>query len=212
MKHSLSILALAAAAALAPTAQAQPQDETGFFRAVASGPEEAPPNPSPGYSIASFQFDGNILRAKVPFQDLLAGTTMGHIHCCTPEAFRGTAPIAIPFRDFPLGVQSGDYSRSFDLLDATTYDPAFLAAFGGTPASDSEALINAIGDNTAYLNIHTTQYPAGEIRGFMVAAPIPEPATWGMLGVGLAGLGMVARRRARASVAAGRSGPAAMPA
>ncbi len=29
----------------------------------------------------------------------------------------------------------------------------------------------------------------------MVAAPIPEPATWGMLGMGLASLGMMARRR-----------------
>jgi len=190
MKRSLSILALAAAAACAPgLAQAQ-----STIRAVASGPAESPPNGSPGSSVATFVIDGTTMTAEVPFQDLLAGTTMAHIHCCTTSAFVGVAPIAIPFTDFPLGVTSGTYSQSFDLTDAAVFAPDFLAAYGGTPASASAALIDAIVANEAYLNIHTSLYPAGEIRGFMVAA-IPEPATWGMLGMGLAGLGMMARRR-----------------
>jgi len=33
------------------------------------------------------------------------------------------------------------------------------------------------------------------LDSFLVAAPIPEPATWGMLGLGLASLGMLKRRR-----------------
>jgi CHRD domain/PEP-CTERM motif len=190
MKQSLSILALAAATLFASGALAQTT-----IRAVASGPGESPPNISPGSSVAAFEIDGNLLRAEVPFRDLLAGTTMAHIHCCTTAAFTGTAPIAIPFVDFPLGVTAGTYTHAFDLTDASVYEPAFLAAFGGTPASASAALIDAIDANEAYLNIHTSQFPAGEIRGFMVAAPIPEPATWGMLGMGLAGLGMLKRRR-----------------
>ena len=190
MKQSLSILALAAATLCASGALAQTT-----IRAVASGPGESPPNGSPGSSVAAFEIDGSVLRAEVPFRDLLAGTTMAHIHCCTTAAFTGVAPIAIPFVDFPTGVTAGVYTHAFDLTDAAIYDPAFLAAFGGTPASASTALIDAINANEAYLNIHTSQFPAGEIRGFMVAAPIPEPATWGMLGMGLAGLGMLKRRR-----------------
>jgi hypothetical protein len=191
MKQSLSILALAAATLFASGAFAQTT-----IRAVASGPSESPPNGSPGSSVATFELDGDLLRAEVPFRDLVAGATMAHIHCCTTDAFTGTAGIAIPFVDFPLGVTAGTYTHAFDLTDAAVYDPAFLAAFGGTPVLAGIALLDGINSNEAYLNIHTSEFPAGEIRGFLVAAPIPEPATWGMLGLGLAGLSLVKRRRA----------------
>jgi hypothetical protein len=191
MKKTLTALALAASAlSIAPQALAVDN-----YRAVASGAGEATPNPSPGYSIAHFELDGTMLTANVPFADLVAGATMAHIHCCTTDSFTGAAGVAIGFPDFPSGVTSGMYSKVFDLSDATIWNPTFLAAFGGTAEGASAAFLDALGEHTAYLNIHTTEYPGGEIRGFLVAAPIPEPATWGMLVVGLSGLGLMARRR-----------------
>ncbi len=194
MRKVLSALALAAAtAALAPAAQG-----ADIYRAVSSGPAESPPNGSPGSSVATFEIDGTLLRAEIPFRDLVSGTTVAHIHCCTTEAFTGVAPPAITLVDFPLTVTAGEYTHTFDLGDPAVYEPAFLASFGGTTSAASAALLDAMNGNQAYLNIHTAQYPGGEIRGFVVAAPIPEPAAWGMLGVGLAGLGGVAvlsRRR-----------------
>ncbi|WP_292044435.1 CHRD domain-containing protein [Massilia sp. UBA6681] len=191
MKKVLSALALAASTlALAPAAQA-----ADIYRAVSSGPAESPPNGSPGSSVATIEIDGTTLRAEVPFQDLLAGTTAAHIHCCTTEAFTGVAPVAIPLADFPLMVTAGSYSATLDLGDPAVFDPAFLESFGGTASGAGSALLDAMNANQAYLNIHTTRYPNGEIRGFVVAAPIPEPATWGMLGIGLAGLALMARRR-----------------
>lgn len=191
MKKVLTALALAAStAALAPAAQG-----ADIYRAVSSGPAESPPNGSPGSSVATFEIDGSLLRAEVPFRDLLSGTTVAHIHCCTTEAFTGVAPPAITLVDFPMMVTAGEYSYTFDLGDPAVYEPAFLASFGGTASAASSALLDAMNANQAYLNIHTAQYPNGEIRGFVVAAPIPEPATWGMLGVGLAGLAVMARRR-----------------
>ncbi|KFI06771.1 CHRD domain-containing protein [Massilia sp. BSC265] len=191
MKKVLTALALAASTlALAPAAQG-----ADIYRAVSSGPAESPPNGSPGSSVATFEVDGSLLRAEVPFRDLTSGTVVAHIHCCTTEAFTGVAPPAVSLVDFPMMVTAGEYTHTFDLGDPAVWEPAFLAQFGGTPAAASSALVNAMNGNQAYLNIHTTQYPNGEIRGFVVAAPIPEPATWGMLGVGLAGLALMARRR-----------------
>jgi hypothetical protein len=196
MKHVLSTLALAVSAlALSASAVAQPE----FDRATASGPAENPPNDSPGYSVAFFVVDGTALKlsADVPFHDLTSPTLMAHIHCCTAQPLMGIAPIATPFPDFPVGVTSGTYNRTFDLSSAATYDAAFLSANGGTAASAASALLAGIRANEAYMNIHTRAFPAGEIRGFLVAAPIPEPSSWAMLGVGLAGLGFMTRRRAK---------------
>lgn len=103
MKHNLSLLALAAALVLAPAAASAQT----IIKAVASGQSEAPPNGSPGSSVASFEIDGNIMRAEVPFRDLLGTSVAAHIHCCTTAAFTGVAPIALPFEDFPTGVTNG---------------------------------------------------------------------------------------------------------
>jgi hypothetical protein len=189
MKQILSVLALAAAACLATPAFAQ------NFRANLSGPGENPPNPSPGTSLVAIDLNGTNLTVEAPFSDLVAPTTVAHIHCCTAQAFNGAAAPAIGFADFPTGVQAGTYSHSFSLSDATTFEPAFLAANGGTATSATSALLNAINANEAYVNIHSTLYPNGEIRGFLVAAPIPEPAEWALLVGGLASLLWIGRRR-----------------
>jgi len=191
MKRALTVLALAASTLVAATSQAAPV----YYRAVASGPAEETPNGSPGSSVSAFEIDDLTLRAEVPFRDLSSPAISAHIHCCTVDPFRGVAPIAIPFTDFPLQVTAGLYSASIDLGDPASYDADFLAANGGTPQLASGALINAFNGNQAYINIHSAAYPAGEIRGFAVAAPIPEPATWATMGMGLGMLALLARRR-----------------
>lgn len=191
MKQVLSVLVLAAATGLAVPAYAQ------TYRAVASGPAEEPPNGSPGTSLTTIEINGTNLLVDAPFRDLTGATVAGHIHCCTTEAFRGVAPVALPFDDFPTGVRAGTYANSFGLYDAASYDPAFLAANGGTVSGAASALVDAINANQAYVNIHTTAYPNGEIRGFLVAAPIPEPAEWAMLAGGLGALMWVSRSRRR---------------
>jgi hypothetical protein len=52
-------------------------------------------------------------------------------------------------------------------------------------------LLAGMAANETYFNIHTTQFPNGEIRGFLVAAP--EPGT--LLMAALAFVGLAARRR-----------------
>jgi PEP-CTERM motif-containing protein/CHRD domain-containing protein len=47
----------------------------------------------------------------------------------------------------------------------------------------------------AYLNIHTTNFPGGEIRGYLTVAAVPEPETFALLLVGLGAVGWAVRRR-----------------
>jgi hypothetical protein len=206
MKQVLSVLALAAASCLAVPALAQsttPSSAPGaytagagtYFTASASGALSVPPNASPGTSITKLDVGNSSMSVDVPFANLISPTSMAHIHCCTSGAFTGTAPIAVPFDGFPTGVTSGSYSNTFALDDPLTYDPGFLAANGGTPQSATTALLNAIAANEAYVNIHTTAFPQGEIRGWLVAAPVPEPGEWAMLGMGVGGLLWMGRRR-----------------
>jgi hypothetical protein len=67
---------------------------------------------------------------------------------------------------------------------------------GGNLDAAEAALLNALNDGTAYINIHTSQFPGGEIRGFFaLTATVPEPSTWAMMMLGFAGLGFMTYRR-----------------
>jgi hypothetical protein len=57
------------------------------------------------------------------------------------------------------------------MLLASSYNPSFVTNNGGTPASAWAALRAGISAGKAYLNIHSTTFPGGEIRGFLNLCP-----------------------------------------
>ena len=161
------------------------------------GPSEAPPNISPGTGTAKITVDFDLvtMRVEESFSGLQGNVTASHIHCCTAVPGAGTIGVAttLPtFTDFPSGVTSGTYDRTFDMTDASSYNPAFVTA-NGSVGGAFNALVAGLDGGTAYANIHTNIFPAGEIRGFL--APIPEPEAYAMLLAGLAMIGAGARRR-----------------
>ena len=170
------------------------------YSTTLSGAAEAPPNASPGTGMATVGFDvgTHMLVIDVTFSGLLGTTTAAHIHCCTAVPGEGTAGVATQtptFVDFPLGVMAGSYSHVFDTSLADTWNQAFINAHGGTTAGAEAALLAGLDTGEAYLNLHTTFAPGGEIRGFL--QPVPEPAEVAMLGIGLPFMLMLARRRRR---------------
>ena len=141
-----------------------------------SGPAEAPPNNSPGTGKALITIDAsaNTMRVQATFSGLLAGVTACHIHAPTVVAGTGTAGVAttLPtFAGFPAGVTFGTYDQTFNMLLSTSYNPSYVTNNGGTTASAFAALRAAISAGKAYLNIHSTMFPAGEIRGFLNLCP-----------------------------------------
>ena len=191
-KSSIALLALLFA--VAGGAQAHEK----IYSVTLSGLNEAPTNTSSGLGTATVTFDLDLvtMRVQASFADLVGVTTASHIHCCTVLPGVGTAGVATQtpsFVGFPLGVTSGTYDHTFDLTAPGSYNAAFITAKGGTVSSALNALLAGIDAGDAYLNIHTKSFPGGEIRGFLV--PVPEPATYGMMVLGLAGLGGVMRRR-----------------
>ena len=163
---------------------------------------EVPPTASSGVGAASMDLDlvAQTLQLNIAFTGLTSGTTASHIHCCLPSPLAtgvnvGVATTTPTFAGFPLGVTSGTYNATLDLTQASSYNPAFITLEGSLAAAEA-ALINGLLNGLTYLNIHTSQFPGGEIRGFVVTA-VPEPQTSAMLMAGLALFGFIAVRRNR---------------
>jgi hypothetical protein len=168
------------------------------YAGTLSGAAESPPNASPGTGLASATYDpdAHTLLVEVSFSDLTGPTTAAHIHCCTALPLTGVVGVASTtptFPGFPAGT-SGLYTELFDLTLLSSFNAPFVAANGGTEASAEAALATGLAEGRAYLNIHTSLFPAGEIRGFLVAVPAPAPVALLCLGLGVLVAGRAKRR------------------
>jgi hypothetical protein len=171
------------------------------FVASLDGASEDPPTASPGTGSGKVTIDtlAKTMAVYFEFDGLVGLLTAAHIHGPTAVAGSGNAAVMtqVPtFPGVPLGVSSGTYSNVFDMTLASSYNPSFLNGEGGDPELAFAMLTQYILAGTAYLNLHSDVYGAGEIRGFLQPAPIPLPgAVWLML-AGAGVLGAAGRRRA----------------
>lgn len=155
------------------------------YTAILSGPAESPPNASPGTGTALVEIDAvaHTMHVNVNFSGLLGTTTASHIHAATAVAGAGTAGVATTtptFSGFPLGVTAGSYDITLNMTLSSSYNPSYVTAHGGTTTQAEADLFQAIADGKAYLNVHSSVFGGGEIRGFLTPATVPTAVTtWG---------------------------------
>lgn len=128
-----------------------------------------------GWGVAHlFIGDDDVIEWTIEFHNL-STLTGAHVHT---GMFAQNGPVLIPFTVPPGtpgdGVLSGTINSFANAHDFFAPNPS---AF--------------------YVNVHSTQFPAGAIRGQLVA--VPEPETYAMLGLGLGALALARRRKATAA-------------
>lgn len=103
------------------------------------------------YSLTYSGLTSNVLQAHIHFGKIhVAGGIM--VFLCTNL---GNGPAGTPACPSSGGTVTG------------TLSPASVVAIPGqnVPAGDFDALVSALDSDTAYANIHTQNFPGGEIRG-----------------------------------------------
>ena len=136
------------------------------------GNQEVPPTGSPGTGTGVMTFDdiANLLSWNITYGGLVGTPTVSHFH--------GPAPVGAN-----AGVQ----------VDIVANSGGSIASpmIGSATISNAQAvdMLNGLW----YINIHSSTFPGGEIRGQVQVVPIPA-AVW-LFGSGLLGLVGIARRK-----------------
>ncbi len=149
-----------------------------LFTASMDGLQENPPTGSPAVGYLTGSLTGGpgswVFTYSYSYSGLTIGATAGHIH---------NAPVGVnggvkhPLDIQPTGTSGGPFPGDWRFDDGTGPLSDFLA---------SEMLIER-----TYVNIHTSNFPGGEIRGQLRVVPEPSTVVALLTGVGA----LFARRR-----------------
>jgi len=149
------------------------------WHAILSGLNENPANGSPGTGLGTLVLNAaqNQITVDESWSGLTTNATASHIHGPGGVGIGGptNAPVLFPF--------SGVTATTSGAIPEQTF-------------AISAAQVTMLQNGYLYFNVHSVNFPGGEIRGQIV--PVPEPSTMALFGLGAGGLIFWMRRRTRA--------------
>ncbi len=131
---------------------------------------------SDGRAVAVIAFHRNFRKAtiRLNYTNLVGEFTRLHLHC---NAAGANGPIAVGIVDLvALALDNGESNRldshsvTGSIRNSQFLDTDPCAGAVGRSITDLRSLAAAIDDGLIYWNLHTTTFPAGELRG--QAAPL----------------------------------------
>jgi hypothetical protein len=127
------------------------------FTAELSGGDEVPPVDTNATGVATFQSNVNTLTYQLGVRDL-NNITAAHIH--RGEDGENGKVVANLYNT--TAMPAGQQQQSGLLSQGTISASDLKGPLKGHPLSD---LIDIMSNDTAYVNVHTKDFPLGEIRG-----------------------------------------------
>ena len=159
-----------------------------------TGAQETPPNVSSATGSTTFTYEtaADTLAYTVSFTGLSSPAIASHIHI-GPTGTPG--PVILPLILIPA-TTSGMFTGTLTAVGFSPQPDAGINTFADA--------IHAIQSGDTYLDIHTGDFPGGEIRGQLTpsSSAVPEPSSLFSLSLGMFGLSVLvlAARRRRSHV------------
>ncbi len=165
---------------------ASEEDDVNTFRARLRGLGEVPPvaTQATGSFTATLSPNGTTLSYTVTYNNLNAKVIFSHIHFAFPKEVGGIMVFLCgPAAGAPFGPPAGfpNPPACPDTTSGTVSGTVSVANVVGpnsqgiTPAADFAKVVKAMREGAAYVNVHSTRSPGGEIRGTVLAGDEDNP-------------------------------------
>ena len=126
------------------------------FTAILNAANERPnPNASTGAGAASFVVNGTTVTYTVTFAGLSGAPVAAHIH--GPGSASQAVGVLVDFQATGQTLNNGVLTGTFNASN--------IRAAGTAAPISIDSLFTLMRNGNAYVNVHTAQFPGGEIRG-----------------------------------------------
>jgi hypothetical protein len=130
------------------------------FQARLTGFQEVPPKLTTGHGRFTATLDDEAISYQLTYADLSSEAQAAHIHFAQRGVNGGIIAFLCGGGNKPACPPNGG-----TVSGTITPDDILAVPDQGVTAGDFAGVLRAIRSGITYVNVHTTQFPAGEIRG-----------------------------------------------